>query len=156
MSRFALKMRSWRVGARAASEDVADALELALAAELARMRLDVAERPSDELRHRSAVPPAGGEVHDRRLEPVPRREPLVLAREDAVIRRDALPALEQLAVVLHEALAEGGDGDRVLDPRHGVADPHLDRAQPRVGADVPPDVRVVGDAARPLELADDA
>src|SRR5205085_11704819 len=43
---------------------------------------------------------------------------------------------------------------RLLDPRHGVADPDLDRPEPRVQADVPPDVRVVRDAARLLELAD--
>ena len=47
------------VGARAAGEDVAHALELALAAELARVRLDVAQRAADELRDRHAVAAAG-------------------------------------------------------------------------------------------------
>src|SRR3954453_18582624 len=37
------------LGAVAPSQDLADALELALGAQLARVRLDVAQRPSDEL-----------------------------------------------------------------------------------------------------------
>ena len=44
--------------------------------------------------------------------------------------------------------------DRVLEPRDRVADADLDGAEPRVEPDVPPDVRVVGDAAGALELAD--
>src|SRR5262249_15627999 len=143
------------VRARAAREDLPDALELTLAAELARVRLDVPERAADELRDRHAVAPAGGEVHHRRLEPVARRQPLVLARENAVVRWD-LPALAvQLAVVLDERLAVRRDGDGVLDPRDCVADADLDRADPRVGPDVPPDVRVVGDAAGPFQLVHD-
>ena len=55
---------------------------------------------------------------------------------------------------LHERLVVGGERDGVLDARDRVADPQLDRAEPRVEADVPPDVRVVGDAAGALELAD--
>ena len=57
--------------------------------------------------------------------------------------------------MLHERLHVRGDRDRVLEPRDRVADAHLDRAEPRVRPDVPPDVRVVRDAARLLELADD-
>ncbi len=60
-----------------------------------------------------------------------------------------------LAELLHERLAVRGDRDGVLDARHRVADPDLDRPEPRVQADVPPDVRVVGDATRALELPDD-
>src|SRR5207253_10337865 len=81
-------------------------------------------------------------------------EPLVLARQDAVVAGDLAAPLVELAVVLDERLAVGGDRDRVLDARDGVADPHLDRAQTRMRPDVPPDVRVVGDAAGALELAD--
>ena len=72
-----------------------------------------------------------------------------------MVRRDLLARLELLAELLDERLAVRGDRDRVLDARDGVADPDLDRAEPRVEADVPPDVRVVGDAARALELPDD-
>src|SRR5437588_9642283 len=57
--------------------------------------------------------------------------------------------------MLHERLAEGRERDRLLEPGDGVADPDLDRAEPRVEADVPPDVRVVLDAAGPLELVHD-
>ena len=88
MSRFALKTRSCRSAPLPLREDRADALELALGAELARVRLDLLQRPPHELRDGNAVPLAGGEVHDRRLEPVAAGEPLVLGREDAVVRRD--------------------------------------------------------------------
>src|SRR5579862_9553422 len=63
------------LGAVAAREDLADALELALRPELARVRLDVTQRPTHDLRERDAVPAPGCEVHDRRLEPVARCEP---------------------------------------------------------------------------------
>ena len=56
---------------------------------------------------------------------------------------------------LHDRLEERGDRDDVLEARDRVAHAHLDRAEARVRADVPPDVRVVGDAAGALELADD-
>src|SRR5205823_7406271 len=65
-----------------------------------------------------------------------------------------LAALEPLGEQLHERLAVGGQRDDVLEPRDRVADAHLDRAEPRMQADVPPDVRVVRDAARLLELPD--
>ena len=68
--------------------------------------------------------------------------------------RERVPRLVQLAVVLDERLEVRGDRDGVVDVRDGVADPQLDRAEPRVDADVPPDARVVGDAAGALELAD--
>ena len=70
-------------------------------------------------------------------------------------RRDLLACVVPLGVVLDERLAERRDRDHVLELRDAVADPDLDRAEPRVQADVPPDVRVVGDAAGALELADD-
>ena len=70
-------------------------------------------------------------------------------------RRDLLAHVEALGVVLHERLAERGDRDDVVELRHRVADADLDRPEPRVQADVPPDVRVVRDAPGPLELADD-
>ena len=108
-----------------------------------------------ELSDGHAVAAPGREVHDRRLEPVARGEPLVLGRQQAVPARDLLACLVQLAVHLDERLEERGDRDDVLEPRHGVADAHLDRAEARVRTDVPPDVRVVGDAAGALELADD-
>ena len=72
-----------------------------------------------------------------------------------MVAGDPALLLRELAVVLHERLAERGDRDGVLDAGDAVADPDLHRAEPRMGPDVPPDVRVVGDAARLLELADD-
>src|SRR5438046_6117069 len=80
------------VGAVAAGEDLAHALELAFRAELARVRLELAQRAPDQLRERDAVPAAGCEVHNRGIEPVPRSEPLVLRRQDPVVRRDPLAA----------------------------------------------------------------
>src|SRR5207253_9185577 len=85
---------------------------------------------------------------------VARREPLVLGGEDPMVRGDLLAPLEALAEVLDERLAVRGQRDRLLDAGDGVADPDLDRPQARVQADVPPDVRVVRDATRLLELAD--
>ena len=70
-------------------------------------------------------------------------------------RRDLLACVVALAVVLDERLAVRGDRDDVLEPGHRVADADLDRPEPRVETDVPPDVRVVGDAAGALELADE-
>src|SRR3954469_16831894 len=66
------------LGAVAAHEDLRDPLELALAAELPRVRLDVTQRPADQLADRDAVPAPGDEVHHGRGEPVARGEPLVL------------------------------------------------------------------------------
>src|SRR2546423_9570509 len=81
------------VGAVAAREDVAHAFELTLCTELPRVRLDVPERPADELGDGDAVPAARGEIHHGRLEAVPRREPLVLGRQGPVVRRDRLASL---------------------------------------------------------------
>ena len=67
------------------------------AAELARVRLEVAQGAPDQLRDRHAVPPAGGEIHHRRLEPVAGGQPLVLGREDPVVRRDLLALVVALA-----------------------------------------------------------
>ena len=155
MSRFALKIRSWRSEPFRAGEDLADAFELPLGAELARVRLDVAERPPDQLCDRDTVAPAGDEVHHGRLEAVARAEPLVLGDEDAVVARELLSGVVELGVVLDQALHVGGDRDRLLDARDRVHHAHLDRPEARVRAHVPPDVGVVRDAARLLELADD-
>ena len=70
-------------------------------------------------------------------------------------RGDLLARLVPLAVVLDEGLAVRRDRHRVLDARDRIADPDLDRPEARMGPDVPPDVRVVGDPAGFLELADD-
>src|SRR6185503_19579365 len=88
-------------------------------------------------------------------EAVPGGEPLVLGRQDPVVRGDLLTGVVALAQLLDERLAVRGDRDCVLEPRDGVADAHLDRPPLRVRADVPPDVRVVGVAPGPLELSDD-
>src|SRR5436190_10122195 len=143
------------VGAVAAPQDLLDPRELCVRAELAGVRLDEPQGAPHDLRDRLPVAPAGQEVHHRRLEAVPRRQPLVLGRQDAVVRGHGLAGVEELRVVLDERLAVGGDRDHVLEVRHGVADPDLDRAEARVEADVPPDVGVVRDAARTLELPDD-
>ena len=72
-----------------------------------------------------------------------------------MVRRDLLAALVLLAELLDERLAVRGDRNCVLHASHGVADADLDRAETWVQADVPPNVRVVGDAARALELPHD-
>jgi hypothetical protein len=66
---------------------------------------------ADQLQHRMRFA-ARGEVHQRRSSPVPAGEPLVLRREDAVVRRDLLAALEALGEELHEGLAVRDDGRR--------------------------------------------
>src|SRR5262249_14145939 len=90
------------VGAVPAGEDVANPLELAVGAQSARVRLDLAQRPPYEVRDRKAVAPPGGEIHHGRLEPVPARQPLVLADQDAVVRRNLLPGVVPLAEQLDE------------------------------------------------------
>ena len=104
---------------------------------------------------RHPVAAAGGEIHHRRLEAVARGEPLVLGGQDPVPGRNLASRLVVLAVHLRDRLEERRDRDDVLEPRDGVAHAQLDRAEARMRADVPPDVRVVGDAAGALELADD-
>src|SRR3954471_2409912 len=143
------------VGAVAAPEDLLDPRELGLGAELPRVGGHDLQGAPDHLRDRLAVASAGDEVHDGRLETVPRGEPLVLGREDAVVARDLLARIEALRVVLDERLAERDERDDVVELRHGIADPDLDRPEARMEADVPPDVRVVRDAAGALELPDD-
>ena len=61
-----------------------------LRAELARMRLELPKRATDELRERGADPASRREVHHRGVEPVAGREPLVLGREDPVVGRLSL------------------------------------------------------------------
>src|SRR5919202_1340802 len=135
MSWFALKIRSCRSDP------------------LPRERIDLLQRPADQLRDRHAVSLPGREIHYRSLQSIARRQPLVLRREDAVVRRDLLAALVALAVVLDERLAIRGEGNDVLEPGRRVADPDLDCAEPRMEADVPPDVGVVRDTAGLLQLA---
>src|SRR6185436_7135165 len=65
------------------------------------------------------------------------------------------PGLEALGVVLHKGLDVGGKRHGLLDPRDRVHHAHLDRAEAGMEPDVPPDMRVVGDAAGLLQLADD-
>src|SRR5918998_1774590 len=86
-------------------QDLEHALELALRPELARVRLELAHAPPDELPHGNTVPPPRDEVHHRRLQPIARGQPLVLGREDAMERRDLVAPLVALAVVLDEGLA---------------------------------------------------
>src|SRR4029450_11543602 len=84
----------------------------------------------------------------------PNGQPLVLGRQDAVIARDLTLLLVELRVVLDERLTERADRDGVLDAADAVADPDLDGRELRMRPDVPPDVRVVGNAARVLEITD--
>ena len=122
MSRLALKTRSWRWAPLSVVEDVVDALELGLRAELAGVRLELPQPSPDELRDRNAVAAACLEVHQWSLEPVPGGQPLVLAGQDPVVRPDLLAAVVALAVVLDERLAVGRERDGVLDARDRVAD----------------------------------
>jgi hypothetical protein len=96
------------------------------------MRSQLTHRASDEPRDRDAVPAPGREIHHRCLEPVSRCEPLVLAREDAVIRGDLLTGLVLFTELLDERLAVRRDRDGVLHTCDRVADPDLDCPQPRM------------------------
>src|SRR5262249_24676019 len=98
--------------------------------------------------------PPGRQIHHRRLQPVARAEPLVLARQDPVIGGDLLARIVPVGQLLDESLAVCGDRDRILYARDRVAHADLDRSETRMWSDVPPDVRVVGDAPGALELAD--
>ena len=82
------------IRAVAVAEEVIDPLELSLRAELACVRLELPQPPADELRHGHPIAAPGGEVHDRRLEPVAGSQPLVLARQDPVVRANLLTLVE--------------------------------------------------------------
>src|SRR5919197_4303669 len=143
------------VGAVALREDLRDALELRVTAELTCVGLELPQRAPHQLGDGDAVAAAGSEVHHRRLEPVARGEPLVLRGQNPVVGRDLGADRVAFRIELDQGLAEGRERDGVLPPGHCVADPDLDGAEAWVEADVPPDVRVVRDAAGLLELADD-
>src|SRR5262249_58848208 len=123
------------VGAVPAAEDLLDPGQLVLGPELAGVRRGELHRAADHLRDGLTVAPPGDEIHDRRLEPVARREPLVLGREDAVIARNLLARIEALRVVLDERLAERDERDDVVELRYRVADPDLDRPESRMEPD---------------------
>ena len=55
----------------------------------------------------------------------------------------------------HEGLAEGGDGDGLVDARADVTDTELQGGVDAMGTHVPPDLAGVGDAAGVCESADE-
>src|ERR1700751_5376872 len=93
------------VGAVATPQDLVDAFQLLLRAEVAGVRTQRLQRPPYEGGDGDAVAASRVQVHQRRGEPVARGEPLVLGREDAVERRDLLAELDELGVMLAERLA---------------------------------------------------
>src|SRR5438132_11180964 len=115
------------VGPVSVRQDLVDYLELSFRPELARVWLDFFERPADQLRDGNAIAPSRRQIHQRSLEAVASGEPLVLGRQDPVIRRDLLTALELLRVQLDKCLAVRNERNDVLHPRDRVADADLDR-----------------------------
>src|SRR4051812_45049118 len=75
------------VGAVALPQDLGDAFELLLAAQLACVWLELLQRPSDELRDRNAVAAARRGGGHRRLRAGAGGEPLFLGGPDPVGRR---------------------------------------------------------------------
>jgi len=140
------------VGARAAAEHLLDEAELARAAEPPRRGLrELHEVPEGRPRRPLLVALEPDQVG---VEAVARRAPLVLRDERDRLRRQAVLALVALGERRGEALDEGDERGDGVDPRLRVADPDLDRAEPRVWPQVPPDVRVVGEETRGLTAAD--
>ncbi len=124
------------------------------AAELARVRrepLDAAARQLGGGQPRARVP---GQVHQQRVEAVARRGPLVLRDELAVMRRRQHAALGLVDGPGDARLHVGGEHEHLVDVELHVHDPDLDRAQARMRAHVPPQVRVVVDHAGLLHRAD--
>ena len=89
------------------------------------------------------------------VEAVPRCAPLVLRDERDRLDRQRPLALVALGEGRGEALDEGDERGDALDSRLRVADADLDRAEPGVRAEVPPDVRVVGEGVRPDSALDE-
>ena len=88
------------------------------------------------------------EVDELRLEPVARGAPLVLRDQGDRLRRQRALGRMALGERGGERLGQRDERGDCIQACLAVADPDLDRAEPRVRADVPPDVRVVLEAVR--------
>ena len=119
--------------------------ELVGGAEVLRVLAQAVQQPLGQRLGRDPV--AAGEVDQLALEPVARGQPLVLVEHLPRVVGELLARLEVLGELLDHRLDQGGQADRVLDARLGVAGADLDGAQVRVGADVVPEVGVVLDHA---------
>ena len=112
-----------------------------------------AKRALDETRDGHG--PTAREVDDGRLQSVARRTPLVLVRQDRVEDGQDFAGPVGGDVARDQRLHVGGQRDGVLHAAHGVHHPHLDRAEAGMRPHVPPDPRVVLEAAARVELRDD-
>ena len=138
----------------APGEHPLDALERVETAEILRVRRKLTQAALRELCRGHRRLAAGHEVDQGRLEPVAGGEPLVLGHEQAMERGRRVPLLDLVDQLGHERLDVGRQRHRVLEVELHVHHPHLERAEPRVWPDVPPETRVVDDRAGALEPAD--
>src|SRR5436190_2183737 len=134
------------LGAGSVLDQVGDALELALAPHFARVWMQPLDEPASQLASGDAR--AFRQVDQLALEAVARRQPLVLLQQLVRERAELVAGLVVLGELLGHRLDQRRDRDGVLQAGLRVTAPHLDRAELRVGPDVPPQERVVGDRAR--------
>ena len=128
-----------RVGAVAVAQDPLDLLERVLGADVAGVGAGELERRGGPLAHR----PQRAVVPDRGVEAVaPGAE---RGLDEHLAQEPAPRALLVVARRQHEAVHERGQAAHRAEARLGVHRPHLERAELRVRADVPPQERVVLD-----------
>ncbi len=137
--------RALALVAGALAQDRAHLRELGRAPQALRRRGELLEGPFDGVGHELLV--ARGARDDDRVHAVAGRPPLVLLHEPRLQAGQRLPGVVQRREVLDEALGERGEGQHLGEVRRAVADPHLERAEPRGRPQVPADladVRAVG------------
>src|SRR3954468_17787562 len=152
---FALGHIALAVGPRAC-EQRARALQVPDVTCLGRVRLEVVEQPRDAVARRLLV--ARVEVDEPTANTVAVRAPGVLDDPMALVHRQPLPGVEQLAEPADEGVHDGDDGGGVVDRRLRVGQPELDRPVGRMQAHLPPEVRRVGEepaATSPFEVGDE-
>jgi hypothetical protein len=134
-------------GPAAAAVELADALELGDAAEVLRVLARGAERLAEQLADRVQRAVRGGQA---------RVDAVACGAEDALLehlcRGVGLVALAERRVA-REAVRERHQRGRVHDRRLRVERANLDRAEAGVGAQLPPEPRVVGHVGRAHEHA---
>ena len=143
------------VGAAAVADDGVRAPHLVLAAEVAgvvRQLLDEAGRVVGDVHPAAGAP----DVAEEGQHAVALGEPAVLGDDlGGRIGRQQAPAVE-LQQPPHQRGVERDDGQRVVEPRTGVADPHLHRGIGLRGPHVPPQLAAVLDELHPLVGGHDA
>src|SRR6266550_2395061 len=129
------------VRAAPATEQGLHLVELGLAAELASGRPRLLDERPDGLGR--APLRVCREVDQLRVQPVARSAPLVLGDERDLLDWQLLASVEHGCERRHQALHERSDSRDRLDACLCVADADFDGPKTRMGAEIPPDVRVV-------------